>query len=256
MPKGGEGGEGGEEEEIDWYHAHNDAEWSGESAAEEVIDIILTKGGLALYERHINEQKIPYAAAFAIAHMASAMQFAVLARDDGEPSPKPWAAEEEPPSLNIDTWARGAVKIMKREAPLEITEPEPPQQPRSNASKRRPNASHNKTEKGADNLPESQSGALANTTDVNPAGVIAPLIRNRDKELAHTKQIQAIEAAARKKNAAAESTKKREALELAEHEKLMKETKVGLIGIFSSLSKNFTNLFLRVKISPLVRMVP
>jgi hypothetical protein len=210
----------GDEEAVDWYTAHNTASYDAEAAVEDVIDIILTRGGLALYETHMNKERITYSAAFAMSHLINAMQFGALNHDYGEPSPNPWTAEEEPGTLEIDTWAPGAVKVIKREPKPETSEPEPPQEPRPKLKSRRGRGS--RSEKSETASPTNNT--LAQTTDVNMTGVV-PLIRNREKEITHEKQIKAIEAAARKKRAAADSSAKREAQELAEYEALMKEMK-------------------------------
>ena len=236
------------EDDLSWHQRNAARCWAAEDAAGDAVEAIMQRVASVLDDRRLDRERINYAALFAMAHIANAMQFSRLVHDAGEASKAPWIAENEPSLLSIDSWATGAVKLRKPGATP--AEPEPPQQPRLNVAKRRPLGRSIKADGASSELPPGGTAQLAGTNELAASGELVAAGQRRDAEIAHAKQIRAIEAMERKEQARLERAQQREREEQEQHQQLLKDLQVTTFNCASS------NLFSLLNLGPGLRHRP
>jgi hypothetical protein len=97
--------------------------FDGEMVVAGIVDSIVD-ASYEIIKEHVIQDRLPAFAAFAVLQdVFDVVRTAHLTRDAGDedaPTSDIWNAEEEPESSELDSWARGRVKVMvKKPEPLD-----------------------------------------------------------------------------------------------------------------------------------------
>lgn len=91
--------------------------FDGEQFVASIVDSIVDSSYEILNEHCVRQQLPAFAASMALKDVFDVVRTGYLDRDQGDSNAHialEWIAEEEPQSLELDSWARGRVKVMSK----------------------------------------------------------------------------------------------------------------------------------------------